>query len=133
MAKPGAREFVALRGFAQVARSTQVVGRLPYDLGDYSMTSTTFQDLLGIVFIALGLFCFVLSSQFKRGKRKPSTFWGRSATEAFWQGIGCLAWGLGMLSRFVVPQDVAAWLYIAGALVFIVALLVGRKKAAAKT
>jgi hypothetical protein len=95
------------------------------------MTSTTFQDLLGIVFIAFGLLCFVLSSQFKRGKRKPSSLWGRSAGEVFWQGIGCSAWGLGMLSRFVVAQDVAQWLRIAGAIVFIVAVLIGRKKATA--
>lgn len=96
------------------------------------MTLTTLQGLLGIGFVSLGLLYFVLWSQFKRGKRKPSSFWGRSASEVFWQGIGTLAWGLGMLSRLVVAEDVAPWLFIAGALVYIVAVLIGRKKTAAE-
>lgn len=96
------------------------------------MTPTTFQDLIGIFLVALGLLGLVISALMKRGKLKPNAFWGRNEAEVFWQGIGILAWGLGMISHLVASESLASWLYILGALVFMAAIYIGRKKAAAK-
>jgi len=93
------------------------------------MTPTTFKVLVGIVFVAFGLFNMVLSSQWKRGNRKPNYVWGLSAGEAFWVGIGLVVFGLGRLSRFVVPAYVDDLLSIAGLIVIVVAVLSGWKKA----
>jgi len=95
------------------------------------MTLTTFQNLLGIVLIVLGLASIAVSTLLKRGKLKPGSTWGRSAAEAFWQGIGLVAWGLGHLAHFVTSENSAVTLKIMGALVFIVAMLVARRKVAA--
>ena len=96
------------------------------------MTLTTFQTLLGMLMIGLGLYSVAISVLLERGRLKPNSGWGRSASQALWQGLGILAWGLGNLSHLVAPWNVAVTLRIIGALVFIAAILVGRRKVAAE-
>jgi hypothetical protein len=86
--------------------------------------------------LLVGAFSMLVSSALmKLGKLTPGSWWGRSATEIFWQGIGFLIIALGNFSHLVASSDFADKLRLAssmiGFLIFIVAIWAGRRKAKA--
>ncbi len=89
-------------------------------------TLTGSQIFVGIIGIVCGLSMLASSALMARGKLKPGSFWGSSVTEAFWQGIGFFALGLGNLSFLIVSSDLAPKLKIASALFLIGTIFVGR-------
>ena len=76
---------------------------------------------IGLLVGALSM--FVISALMKRGKLTPGSWWGRSATVIFWQGIAFLIVALGNFSHLVASSALANKLRLASAVICLLIIL----------